>query len=104
MYAATTSDRWFGPPAVSRNGEKSLNVHSVMSSVLVSAYRRMCGSTTSRSVCPVVEPASRAVSRCDGGTEDSAAEYSIIENAVPRQMVKNTMPAIGYATRHAVLV
>jgi len=37
MYTGTTSDSRFGPPAVSRNGVKSLNVHSVMISVLVSA-------------------------------------------------------------------
>ena len=74
MYTGMISDSRPGPPAVSRNGVKSLNVHNVISSVFVNAYRRMCGSTTSRRVCAPLAPASLAVSRCEGGTDDRAAE------------------------------
>ena len=56
---------------------------------------RMCGNTTSRSCCQVDAPASRAVSRCDGGTLPSAAPKSSIENAVPRQVLKMMIDSIG---------
>ena len=103
MKTGSVSDSWFGPPAVSRNGVKSLAVHSEMSSVLVSTWPRMCGNTTSRTVCQPFAPTVRAVSSCDGGTAASAELYSIIENAVPRQVLNTISDAIGYSTSHAVL-
>ncbi len=91
-----------GPPPVSRNGVKSLNVHRLISSRFVRTCPRIAGNTTSRSCCHREAPASRAVSSCVGETVPSAAAYSIIENAVPRQMLKTMIAAIGCSTSQAV--
>src|SRR3712207_9532331 len=90
MYTGRICDSPFGPPAVSRYGVNVLNVHSVMSSVLVRMWLRMFGITTSRSCCQAEAPAIRALSSCDGGTPPSAEENSSIENAVPVQMLKRS--------------
>src|SRR5690625_1522988 len=102
MYTGRISDAPFGPPAVSRYGVKVLNVHSVISSVLVRMCPRMLGITTSRSCCQVLAPAIRELSSCDGGTAPSAEENSSMENAVPTQMLKMMMLAIGYSISQAV--
>lgn len=49
----------------------------------------------SRSVCQPDAPTIRADSSCDGGTACNADEYNIIENAVPRHVLKTTRQAIG---------
>lgn len=101
-YTDMISERPSGPPAVIRKGVKSLNVHRLTSSRLVSRWPLMRGNTASRSVCHVDAPASRAVSRCDGGTFPRAAPQSIIENAVPRHTLNTTTHAIGWSSSHAV--
>src|ERR1044071_6087655 len=102
MNTGSVSDRWSGPPAVSRNGVKSLAVHREISSVFVSTCPLMCGNTTSRTVCQPPAPMVFAVSSWDGGTAASAELYSIIENAVPRQVLNTISDAIGYSTSQAV--
>jgi hypothetical protein len=103
MNTGRTSVRKLGPPRVSRYGVKSLKVHRLISSRLVRMWPRMVGRTTSRSCWKALAPARRAVSRCDGGTADSAAPYSSIEKAVPRQTLNTITASSGVSSSHSVL-
>ena len=62
----------------------------------------MWGKTTSRNRSQAPAPASLAASSCEGGTALRAAEKSSIENAVPRQVLKTMIEAIGYSSSQAV--
>ena len=85
-----------GPPAViTQIRVKTARVCSVISIRLVAMLPRIMGRVMKASRCQPPAPSIWAASATSVGTSFSAARYTSMEKAVPRQMLASTTAAIG---------